>query len=169
MYAERDGYEIDANQELVALGMANIVGGFFWSFPIGGSFSRTAVSADSGAKSLVSCAIVGLIVTLALTLVADSFYFIPMASLASIIEMAVVNLIKVPPRPPSPLPRHTDTLAQVASAMCRRTPTHAPTHAPAHAPTHPSTHVPTHPANRARACKPAPTQPPHAARRWATS
>ena len=93
VYADREDYEISANQELIALGTANIVGAFFGIFPIGGSFSRTAVSADAGARSLFCCATVGVVVILALVTLAEAFYNIPMPALASIIWMAVVNLV----------------------------------------------------------------------------
>ena len=42
-------YEIDNNQELIGLGLANIVGSFFNSFPVTGGFSRTAVNDQAGA------------------------------------------------------------------------------------------------------------------------
>ena len=44
VYARRHRYEVDANQELFGLGMANVASGFFGGFPVTGGFSRTAVS-----------------------------------------------------------------------------------------------------------------------------
>ncbi|MDZ7755130.1 MAG: SulP family inorganic anion transporter [Rhodohalobacter sp.] len=52
--ANKHGYKVDANQELVALGAANIGGAFFQAFPTTGGFSRTAVNDQSGANSTVA-------------------------------------------------------------------------------------------------------------------
>jgi SulP family sulfate permease len=49
--AKHKNYEVVANQELIALGLANIGGAFFQSYPVTGGFSRTAVNDQSGAKT----------------------------------------------------------------------------------------------------------------------
>jgi len=96
VYAERDKYKIDANQELLALGAANVAGSFFGGMPVGGAFSRTAVAGGVGAKSPIYGAFVGLVVVLGLVLFADwgLFYYIPMGGLAAIIMVAVSGLVK---------------------------------------------------------------------------
>jgi SulP family sulfate permease len=48
VYASKNGYETAPDQELVALGLANIVGSFFSCFPTAGGFGRTAVNANAG-------------------------------------------------------------------------------------------------------------------------
>jgi len=53
-FAEKFKYKIHANRELIALGLANFVGSFFSAYPVTGSFSRTAVNANAGAKTPLS-------------------------------------------------------------------------------------------------------------------
>jgi SulP family sulfate permease len=53
-FAEKFKYKIRANRELIALGLANFVGSFFSAYPVTGSFSRTAVNANAGAKTPLS-------------------------------------------------------------------------------------------------------------------
>ena len=45
------GKKVDANQEMIAIGMSNIMGSFASSFPVTGSFSRTSVNAASGVRT----------------------------------------------------------------------------------------------------------------------
>jgi SulP family sulfate permease len=90
--AKKEGYRIDPNQELVALGSANIGGAFFQSFPTTGGFSRTAVNAQSGANSTVASIISAGIVGLTVLFLTPLFYFLPKAVLAAIIVVAVAGL-----------------------------------------------------------------------------
>jgi len=87
-------YKIDANQELVALGAANIGGSFFQAFPTTGSFSRTAINFDSKGQSGVSSIISALTVALSLLFLTPLFYFLPNAVLAAIIMVSVFGLIE---------------------------------------------------------------------------
>ena len=84
---------VDPNQELIALGSSNIVGSFFLSYPTTGGFSRTAVNDQAGAKTGMAALITALIVGLTLMFFTQWFYYLPKAVLASIIIVAVVNLI----------------------------------------------------------------------------
>ncbi|WP_020529608.1 SulP family inorganic anion transporter [Flexithrix dorotheae] len=86
-------YKIDANQELIGLGMANIIGSFFQAYPTTGGFSRTAVNDQAGAKTGVSALISAAIVGLTLLFLTPLFYNLPQAVLASIIMVAVFGLI----------------------------------------------------------------------------
>lgn len=86
---------IDPNQELVGQGLANIVGSVFQSFPVSGSFSRSAVNLSSGAVTGLSSVITGLFVLLTLLLLTPLLYHLPQAVLAAVIMMAVVNLVNV--------------------------------------------------------------------------
>ena len=85
--------KVDPNQELVALGLSNILGSLFQSYPVTGGFSRTAVNDQAGAKtglaSMVSSAVVGL----TLLFLTPAFYYLPNAVLAAIIMVAVFGLI----------------------------------------------------------------------------
>ena len=58
-------YEYDANQELLALGLSNVVSAVMSGYPVTGSFSRTAVNAMFGATSLFACLLSSVIVLLA--------------------------------------------------------------------------------------------------------
>ncbi len=87
-------YKVDANQELVALGMANIGGSFFNSFPGTGSFSRSAVNYDTGGKTGVSSVISAITVALTLIFLTPVFYYLPNAILAAIIMVSVFGLIE---------------------------------------------------------------------------
>jgi SulP family sulfate permease len=90
-----DDYEIDPNQELIALGAANVIGSFFQSYPGTGGFSRTAVNDQAGAKTGVSPLISAVVVGLTLLFLTPLFYYLPNAVLASIIMVAVFGLIDV--------------------------------------------------------------------------
>lgn len=86
-------YTLDANQELKALGMANIVGSFFQSFPVTGGFSRTAVNDQAGAKTGLASIISATLIVLTLLFFTSYFYYLPNSVLAAIIIVAVYGLI----------------------------------------------------------------------------
>lgn len=81
------------NQELIALGTANLVGSFFQAYPTTGGFSRTAVNHQSGAKTGIASLISALLVALTLLFFTELFYHLPKAVLGAIILSAVINLI----------------------------------------------------------------------------
>ena len=81
------------NQELIALGTANLIGSFFQSYPTTGGFSRTAVNHQTGAKTGIASLISALLVGMTLIFFTELFYHIPKAVLGAIILMAVINLI----------------------------------------------------------------------------
>ncbi|CAG7723908.1 unnamed protein product [Allacma fusca] len=86
--------QIDATQEMIALGAVNLVGsGFFDAIPCCASFSRSSVNASSGAKSHVSALIGGFLMVLSLAFLTPYFEYIPKASLASIIIAAVIFMV----------------------------------------------------------------------------
>ncbi len=89
----RGEYEIDPNQELIALGMANMGGSFFQAYPVDGGFSRSAVNDQAGAKTGLSGLIAVVLITLTLLFLTPLFTFLPNAVLASIIMVAVFGLI----------------------------------------------------------------------------
>lgn len=92
--ANKDDYKIDANQELVGLGLANIGGAFFQSFPITGGFSRTAVNDQAGANTTLATIISAGIIGLTLSFLTPLFYYLPDAILAAIIMVAVAGLFE---------------------------------------------------------------------------
>lgn len=89
---EKTNY-LNPNQELIALGSANIVGGLFQAFPTTGGFSRTAVNHDAGAKTGVAALFSAVVVGLTLLFFTSFFYHLPTAVLGAIILVAVGKLI----------------------------------------------------------------------------
>jgi high affinity sulfate transporter 1 len=94
-YAARLRQEVDQNQELAILGVANIATGFFQGFPLSTSSSRTAVAEDVGARSqfagLAGAAVLGLLLIVGTVLVHD----LPLSSLAAVVIVAVLGLVDV--------------------------------------------------------------------------
>ncbi|XP_010905703.1 sulfate transporter 4.1, chloroplastic isoform X2 [Elaeis guineensis] len=91
--AAKNGYELDSNQELFGLGVANICGSFFSAYPITGSFSRSAVNHESGAKTGLSGITMGIIMGCALLFMTPLFSEIPQCALAAIVISAVMGLV----------------------------------------------------------------------------
>ncbi|KAI9314111.1 sulfate transporter family-domain-containing protein [Dichotomocladium elegans] len=89
-------YRIDVNQEILTIGLTNIFGSFFSAYPSTGSFSRSAVSNKSGAKTPLTNLFVAVIVVLALYAFTPAFQYIVTASLAAVIIHAVTDLIVGP-------------------------------------------------------------------------
>lgn len=91
--AAKNGYELDSNQELFGLGVANICGSFFSAYPTTGSFSRSAVNHESGAKTGLSGIVTGIIIGCALLFLTPLFTDIPQCALAAIVVSAVMGLV----------------------------------------------------------------------------
>ena len=84
---------IDPNQELIGQGLANICGSFFQSYPASGSFSRSAVNFNAGAKTGFSSVVTAIIVVVTLLFLTPLLYHLPKATLAAVVIMAVFGLI----------------------------------------------------------------------------
>jgi len=85
--------KLDPNQELIGQGLANIVGSFFQSYVVSGSFSRSAVAARVGAKTGFYAVVSALAVLFAMMFLTDYMYHLPKAVLAAIVMSAVFGLI----------------------------------------------------------------------------
>ncbi len=94
--AKNDHYPINANKELLGLGLGKILGAFFQAYPSTGSFSRSAINNESGARTGISSVIAGLIVGLALLFLTGALYYLPNPVLAAIIISAVIGLLNFP-------------------------------------------------------------------------
>ncbi len=88
---------LDLNKELVGQGIAAIGGSFFSSYPVSGSFSRTAMNLISGAKTGLSSVFTGIIVMILLLFFTPLLYNLPMSVLAASIIVAVYKLIDFKP------------------------------------------------------------------------
>jgi SulP family sulfate permease len=91
--AKHKDYELVPNQELIALGAANLAGSVFKSFPVTGGFSRTAVNDQAGAKTGLASIISATLIILTLLFFTSYFYYLPNTVLAAIIIVAVYGLI----------------------------------------------------------------------------
>jgi sulfate permease, SulP family len=87
-------YKVDANQELIALGLANIGAGLFQGFPVNGGISRSAINDQAGAQTGMASIISAATVILTLLFLTPIFFYLPSVVLASIIMVSVVNMIK---------------------------------------------------------------------------
>lgn len=92
-YASERRYEINPNQELIGLGLANLVGAFSRAMPVAGGFGRTAVNANAGANTGLAALITASLIAIALAFLTPLFYFLPKAALAAVIMVAVAGLI----------------------------------------------------------------------------
>jgi SulP family sulfate permease len=95
--AARTRDRLDANQELVGQGLSNITSGLFSGYPVSGSFSRSAVNINAGALTGFSSIVTGIVVGITLLFLTPLLYHLPQATLASVIIMAVLGLIKIEP------------------------------------------------------------------------
>lgn len=90
--AKHDYYKVIPNQELLALGLSKIAGAFFQAIPTSGSFTRSAVNNDTGAKTGMASIITVVLIVFTLILLTPLFYYLPTAILAAIIMTSVVSL-----------------------------------------------------------------------------
>lgn len=91
--AAKHKYDLDSNLELLGLGIANFTGAMFSSYPVTGSFSRSAVNNESGAKSGISAVVTATLVMLVLLFMTSIFEYIPLATLAAIVISGVIGLL----------------------------------------------------------------------------
>ncbi|MBU1979950.1 MAG: STAS domain-containing protein [Gammaproteobacteria bacterium] len=91
--AAKTKQRLDPSKELIGQGLANIVGSLSQAFPTSGSFSRSAVNMNAGAKTGMSSVFTGLIVLVTLLFLTPLLYHLPQAVLAAVIMMAVVGLV----------------------------------------------------------------------------
>eukprot|EP01102_Stenamoeba_stenopodia_P021884 TRINITY_DN893_c0_g3_i1.p1 TRINITY_DN893_c0_g3~~TRINITY_DN893_c0_g3_i1.p1 ORF type:complete len:649 (-),score=137.48 TRINITY_DN893_c0_g3_i1:64-2010(-) len=92
-FAIQHNYDLGANEELYGLGWTNMVGAFFQAYPSTGSFSRTAVNANSGAKTGLSNLIAAVLVLLVILFMTSAFYYLPTGILGSVVIVAAIGLI----------------------------------------------------------------------------
>jgi SulP family sulfate permease len=91
--AAKTKQRLDPNQELIGQGLANIGGSFFQSYPACGSFTGSAINLQAGAKTGFAMVFNGLFVAVTLLFLTDYLYYLPKATLAVIILLAVTGLV----------------------------------------------------------------------------
>ncbi|MDL1958113.1 MAG: SulP family inorganic anion transporter [Deltaproteobacteria bacterium] len=93
--AGKTGQRLDPNQELIGQGLGNILGAVGSSYPVSGSFSRSAVNFQAGAISGLSAVFTSAAVVITLLFFTPLLYHLPQSVLAAVIMMAVLGLINV--------------------------------------------------------------------------
>ena len=93
--AKQDKYRIRPNQELIALGLSNMVGSLFKAYPSASSFSRSAINQETGGTTGMSSLISAGIVMMTLLFLTPLFYHLPKTVLAAIIIVAVFGLVNI--------------------------------------------------------------------------
>lgn len=93
--ATKSRERLNVNQELISQGLAKCVGSFFQSMPISGSFTRSAINFDAGARTGFSSVVAGLVVMMVLLWLTPLFYYLPYATLAVVIIVGVMGLIDI--------------------------------------------------------------------------
>jgi high affinity sulfate transporter 1 len=91
-FAARRGYEVDSNQELVGIGSANLLAGFFQGFPVSTSGSRTAVAEQSGAKTQLTGLMAAAAVLAMLLFLPGLVKDMPQPVLAAVVIAASISL-----------------------------------------------------------------------------
>jgi high affinity sulfate transporter 1 len=94
-FALRGGYDVDPNQELVALGAANISSGFFQGFAVSSSSSRTPVAAEAGARTQVTGLVGAALIILMLVALPGIVKDLPSAALAAVVISAALSILEV--------------------------------------------------------------------------
>jgi len=93
--AGKTGQRLDPNQELIGQGLANILGSVGKSYPVSGSFSRSAVNFQAGAVSGLSAVFTSAAVVITLLFFTPLLYHLPQSVLAAVIMMAVLGLVNI--------------------------------------------------------------------------
>ncbi|HKH12394.1 MAG TPA: sulfate permease [Rubrobacter sp.] len=91
--AAKERYGLESNAELRGLGLANVAAAFTSGMPVAGSFSRTAVQYEAGARTQLASVVSAGVVVLTLLFLTPLFYYLPDAALAAVILVAVFGLL----------------------------------------------------------------------------
>lgn len=92
--AGRNGDKVNANRELMGIGLANMVAAFFHGYVAAGSLSKTSVSYQAGAKSQLASIVAVIMVILTLLFLTPYLYYVPVACLGAIIMVAAYHLFE---------------------------------------------------------------------------
>ncbi|PWN51657.1 sulfate permease [Violaceomyces palustris] len=95
-FGRLNNYKINPNQELIAIGVTNLVGPCFGAYAATGSFSRTAIKSKSGVRTPLAGWVTGILVLISIYALTGTFYWIPNAALSAVIIHAVGDLIAPP-------------------------------------------------------------------------
>jgi SulP family sulfate permease len=93
METKHNNYKVKPNQELAALGFANMIGSFFQTYPATAGMARTAVNDQAGAKTPLAGLFASILIGLTLLFLTPVFYYLPISVLAAIIIVAAYGLL----------------------------------------------------------------------------
>lgn len=91
--AVRSQQQIDNSQEFIGQGLANVVGSFFSAYASSGSFTRTGLNFESGAKTPLAAVFSALLLAAIVLLVAPLTAYLPLAAMSGVILLVAVNLV----------------------------------------------------------------------------
>ena len=95
IYALRGSYYVDENQELVALGIANVAAGFFQGFSVSSSASRTPIAESAGARTQMTCVVGAVSIALLLLFAPGLMVHLPNAALAAVVVYVSFTLVEI--------------------------------------------------------------------------
>ncbi|EIW60605.1 sulfate permease [Trametes versicolor FP-101664 SS1] len=95
-FGRLNGYKINPNQELIAIGVTNAIGTVFGAYPATGSFSRSALKSKSGVRTPAAGILTSVVVIVALYGLTPAFFWIPSAGLSAVVIHAVADLVASP-------------------------------------------------------------------------
>jgi high affinity sulfate transporter 1 len=95
IFALRGGYEVDENQEIIALGAANVAAGLFQGFSISSSSSRTPVAESAGAKTQLTGVVGAVCIALLLVFAPTLLQNLPNAALGAVVISACISLVDI--------------------------------------------------------------------------
>ena len=92
-FGRQNNYKIDSDQELIAVGMTNLLGVFFSSYPTTASFSATALKARCHVPTPLSGLFTSALIIISLYVLTGAFYYVPTAGLAAVIISSALGLV----------------------------------------------------------------------------
>ncbi|MER2600327.1 MAG: SulP family inorganic anion transporter [Caldilineales bacterium] len=92
-FAAQTGQRLDSNQEFVGQGLANIASGFLGGFAASGSFNRSALSFEAGARTPLAGALSGVVVLVVIWLFAPLAVFVPLPAIAALLVVSAYSMI----------------------------------------------------------------------------
>ncbi len=116
-FAARSGDTIDANQEMVGIGTANLAAGLFQGFPVSTSGSRTAVAEQTGSKSQLTGLVGAAAITLLLVFAPGLLKNLPNPTLAAVVIAASLSLADIPATKRLYQQRHTEFYLAMAAFL----------------------------------------------------
>lgn len=94
-FAARAGTTVNSNQEMGAIGVANIAGGFLGGFPVSGSSSRTPVAEQAGARTQLAAVVGAVLIVVFIVIAPNVTAYLPSAALAAVVISAAVSLVDI--------------------------------------------------------------------------